>query len=262
MNETELPARDRPTLGSHVEEPWGGLVNRASIAALAVSVVCLVGCKKNAADAQETIPVDDSPVVHSDISPKPPKGCGSPFYSVHYGDAYKTLREAEDYKPAARTYYVRELSDRHNEYLDAAISPTGRAEWMSSHKIAEKDQHCLGPLFDAIADAAKRTLKNYHPRGYTHHDDDALIRDAVKAEIPGAEILGVGVSSPTWEIEKHSNGIPSARYKYGMAWVKSASFDDGYCRIAYVNVLQDYSGGGSYAESRPNYIRAEPAGCP
>jgi hypothetical protein len=44
--------------------------------------------------------------------------------------------------------------------------------------------------------------------------------------------------------------------------VKGAQFDDGYCRIAYVNIIQDYSGGGSYGESRPNYIRAEPAGCP
>lgn len=229
--------------------------------AFALALLTLGSCKKNAAD-EDPLPVDDSPVVHADVPPRPPKGCGSPFYSVHYGDAYKTLREAEEFKPGARDYYVRELSDRRNEYLNAGISTKERAEWFSDHKIPEKEQHCLLPLFEAIGEAAKRTLPNYHPHGYTHHGDDDLIRASIKDELPGAEVLGVGVMSDTWNIEKHRNGVPSLRYKYGMAWVKSAAFDDGYCRIAYVNVLQDYSGGGSYGESRPNYIRAEPAGCP
>ncbi len=228
---------------------------------IALALLSLVSCKKNAAD-EDKLPVDDSPVVHAEFSPHAPKGCGSGFYSVHYADALKTLRQAEDFKPGERDYYVSELSDRRNEYLNAGISPSERAEWLNGHKIPEKDQHCLLPLFEAIGEAAKRTLKNYHPRGYTHHDDDDIIRGSIKEELPDAEILGVGVMSPTWNIEKHSNGVPSVRYKYGMAWVKSAKFDDGYCRIAYVNVLQDYSGGGSYGESRPNFIRAEPSGCP
>lgn len=45
--------------------------------------------------ADEPIPVDDSPVIHSEIAPK---RCGGGFYMVHYHDAYQTLREAEDYK--------------------------------------------------------------------------------------------------------------------------------------------------------------------
>lgn len=116
--------------------------------------------------------MDNTPVQHSDISPKPPKGCGGGFYSVHYGDAYKTLREAEEYKPGLRDHYVRELSDRRNEYLLAGISANERKEWLTSHRIAEKDQPCLVPLFDEIGAAAKRTLPKYHPRGYTHHDSD------------------------------------------------------------------------------------------
>ncbi len=233
-------------------------------AVLACAVVWLSsGCKKNGADTGEDVPVDDTPVQHSEISAKPPKGCGSAFFSVHYGDAYKTLREAEEYKPQLRTYYVRELSDRRNEYLLAGISANERKEWLSSHRIAEKDQPCLVPLFDALGAAAKRTLPKYRPRGYTHHEsgEDDLIRAAVKEELPDAEVLGVGVKSPSWDIEKHSNGVPSSRYKYGMAWVKSPKFDDGYCRIVYVNIVQDYSGGGSYAESKANFISLEPAGC-
>lgn len=230
--------------------------------AMLTCVLVATGCKKGI-DVEDPVPVDNTPVQHSEISPRAPKGCGGGFFSSHYGDAYKTLREAEDFKLGARDYYVRELSDYRNEYLLASISPKFRADWFSSHRIAEKDYPCLVPLFDEISAAAKRTLPKFRPRGYVHHEsgEDDLITEAVKKELPDAQILAVGVKSPSWDIEKLRNGTPSSRYKYGMAWVKSASLDDGYCRIVYVNILQDYSGGGTYAESRPSYISMTPAGC-
>lgn len=228
--------------------------------AFVVAVFVVVsGCRKG---GDEAIPVDNDPVVHSPIAEKPDKGCGG-FYSHHYGQALKTLREAEEYKAGLRDYYVRELNDYRNEYLLAAISPSRRKEWLSSHKVAEKDTHCIVPILDELAAAAKRTLPKYRPRGYTHHDssEQELILNAVKAELPDADDIAVGVSSPSWLIDKHSNGIPRSRYKYGMAWVKSASLDDGYCRIFYVNIVQDYAGGSSYGDSTGNYIKNEPAGC-
>jgi hypothetical protein len=227
-----------------------------------VMVVSLAGGCHRHADTESAPPVvDDTPPEHADIPSRPPKGCGGPVWSIHYGDALKTLREAENYKATERTWYVRELSDRRNEYLEAGISPKTRAEWYGGHRTAEKDHHCMDGIFDALSNAAKKTLPKYRPRGYTHHDDDKLIKEAVKQQIPDAQFLEVGVSSPTWEIEKLHNGLPRVRYKYGMAWVKTASADDGYCRIVYVNVQQDYSGGGTFGESRPNYIKSEPAGC-
>ena len=210
-----------------------------------------------------TIAGEDAAAVHSPISAQPPKGCGSGFWSVHYDNAYKTLREAEDYKPGLRTYYVRELNDRRNEYLLAGISPSFRKDWLSSHHTPEKDAHCIVPMFDEIGAAAKLTLKNYRPTGYEFHEasDERLIKDAVKQRIPDAQILGTGVKQGSWEIEKLANGIPSLRYKYGMAWVKSSTFDDGFCRIVHVNIIQDYSGGGTYADSTSRYINMVPAGC-
>lgn len=223
-------------------------------------VVLAVSCKKG--HQADPLPADDSPVVHSDISPKVEKGCGN--YSWHYGDAYKTLREVEDYRPGKRDYYVRELNDRRNEFLLAGISPAERAEWFSSHKTPDNQRHCMEGIFTAIGEAAKKTLPHYQPRGYTHHEsgEDDIIKNAVKQEFPEAEIIETGVSSPSWNIDKHSNGIPRSRYKYGMAWVKGKPWDDGYCRIMYINVFQDYAGGSSYADTQPNYISIEPAGCP
>lgn len=230
--------------------------------ALISLMVCItLGCKKG--KDVDPLPADDTPVVHSAISPSPPKGCGSGFFSSHYRDAYKTLREAEDYKPGVRDYYVRELSDRRNEYLLAGISPSFRKDWLESHRIAEKDFQCLVPLFDEIGAAAKRTLPKYRPLGYKNHDSDeeALITEAVKQKVPDAELLAMGVKQSSWDIEKLNNGNPSVRYKHGMAWVKSAKLDDGFCRILFVNILQDYSGGGTYADSKASYISQQPAGC-
>jgi len=237
-------------------------MKRTKLAVLVcVCVLAASGCKKGV-DTEEEIPVDNTPVQHSSISPRPPKGCGV-VLGIHYEDAYKTLRDAEEFKPGLRDYYVRELNDRRNEFLLAGISPSERKEWLTSHRIAEKDLQCIVPLFDELAATAKRTLPKFHPRGYIHHEgnEDDLIRDAVKKEVPGADFLATGVQSATWEIDKLNNGTPRSRYKYGMAWVKSSKFDDGYCRIAYVNIVQDYSGGGTYADSQANYISLQPAGC-
>lgn len=222
-------------------------------------LVSVAACSKGEAP----VVVDNTPVIHNTTIPdKVPKDCSGGFYSYHYEKALKTLREVEDFRTGKRDYYVHELSDRRNEYLLAGISPRLRADWISSHKVKEKDMHCVMPLFEAIHAAAKSTLPKYQPHGYTHHDgkEEDLMKEAVKAEIPDAQFIAVGVKSPSWMIEKHYNGIPSLRYKYGMAWVKSATFDDGYCRIMYVNILQDYDGTG-YADSRANYISMEPAGC-
>jgi hypothetical protein len=237
------------------------------MAALAC-VLAVQGCKKGGDSGggggeDEPVEVDNTPVVHSEISKKPPQGCGGPFWSTHYERAYKTLREAEEFKAHEREYYVSEMNDNRNEYFLAGISKTERADWFSSHKTAEKDQHCMNGVFDAIGEQAKKNLSKYKPRGYNFDDSGEvkLIKAAVKEEIPDAEFLKVGTKSETWKIEKLGNGNPKSRYKYGMAWIKSPKFDDGYCRIAWVNIVQDYSGGGTYNDSEANYLSVEPAGC-
>jgi hypothetical protein len=222
----------------------------------------LAGLVMNTSNGQEA-PPDNSTVVHSQISPHAPAGCGV-AYQVHYDRAYKTLREAEDFRPGGeRHYYVSEMNDNRNEYLLAGISPNFRQHWLDSHHTQANEAHCIVPLFDEIGAAAKRTLKNYRPTAYKFHDssEESLIKDAVKKQIADAVILGAGLKQASWDFDKFGNGVPKDRYKYGMAWVKSATFDDGFCRIVHVNIIQDYSGGGTYGESKGRYINMVPAGC-
>ena len=37
--------------------------------------------------------------------------------------------------------------------------------------------------------------------------------------------------------------------------------DDGYCRIIYVNIVQDYIDKGAYGASYAVFVKVEPAGC-
>ena len=189
--------------------------------------------------------------------------CSDPFTEVHNESMRKTLKEAEEYTPTLRNYYVQDFNDNRNEYLWAAISPGRRKEWLTDHNIKTEDYRCFVPLFDQIAAAAKKTLPAYQPKGYTLGTpaEFKLIRDQVN-DLSEGTVIKVGVKSPNWIIEKDNYNFPTARFKYGMVWARYPKKDDGYCRIIFVNIVQDYAGGGTYGASYGNFIKSEPAGCP
>ncbi|HEV8592520.1 MAG TPA: hypothetical protein VGQ55_10490 [Pyrinomonadaceae bacterium] len=188
--------------------------------------------------------------------------CSDPFTEVHNESMRKTLKEAEEYTPTLRNYYVQDFNDNRNEYLWAAISPSRRKEWLTDHNIKTEDYGCFVPLFDQIATAAKKTLPTYQPKGYTLGTpaEFKLIRDQVN-DLSNATVIKVGVKSPNWIIEKDNYNFPTARFKYGMVWARYPTKDDGYCRIIFVNIVQDYAGGGTYGASYGSFIKSEPAGC-
>src|SRR5690349_7695015 len=47
--------------------------------------------------------------------------CSDGFTQVHTENMEKTRKEAEEYKPGLRDYYVEDFDDNRNEYLRAAI---------------------------------------------------------------------------------------------------------------------------------------------
>ena len=206
-----------------------------------------------AADTTETV---SEPAKSAD-------SCSDGFTQVHTENMEKTRKEAEEYKPGLRDYYVQDFNDNRNEYLRAAISPSKRQEWLTSHNIAKESYPCFVPLFDAIAAAAKRTLPTYAPTGYNIRNaaEEKLMLGQVN-DISQAKVLKVGLLSTTWRIAKDDYNFPTSRYKYGMIWARYPNLDDGFCRIIYVNIVQDYAGGGTYGDSYGNFIKSEPAGCP
>jgi hypothetical protein len=191
------------------------------------------------------------------------KDCNSDaVINVHLTDLEKTRKEAEEFRPGLRDYYVSTLSDRKNLYLEAALSPSRRKEWLGGWP--EDFVNCLNPALDGLAAVARKTLPGYTgPAGYalgTPAEKNA-IRGAID-DIAQAKVLKVGIKEANWLIEKNDLGIPTARYKHGVIWAQYPNRDDGFCRVLWVNIKQDYAGGGTYGASYGYFAGRDFAGCP
>jgi hypothetical protein len=191
------------------------------------------------------------------------RDCSSdPVTNVHLTDLEKTRKEAEEFRPGLRDYYVSTLSDRKNRYLEAALSPSERKEWLGGSP--EDFVKCLNPALDGLAAVARKTLPGYTgPAGYalgTPAEKKALM--GAVDDIAQAKVLKVGINEANWLIDKNSLGIPTARYKHGVIWAQYPNPDDGFCRVFWVNIKQDYAGGGTYGASYGYFVARDFAGCP
>ena len=182
--------------------------------------------------------------------------------SIHLDDIETTKKQAADYTPGARAYYVREFNDRKNVFLEAALSATRRADYLDRFKSNSTWMKCVNDALDELAVIARKTLPSFRPTGYPIRNaaEERVLQSAV--DLAGDKVLGGGLSSATWKIETRSNGIPSSRYKHGMLHVRRGSDDSGFCWILYVNVVQAYAGGGTYAGSEGRYVGRTLASCP
>lgn len=184
---------------------------------------------------------------------------------VHLTDLEKTRKEAEEFRPGLRDYFVSILSDSKNLYLEAALSPSAREEWLGRFRENDpKFEQCMKPALDQLAAVARKTLPSYTgPAGYTlgtPAEKNAMVR-AVD-DMGNAKVLKVGIKEANWLIDKNSLGIPNSRFKHGVIWAQDPKSDDGFCRIFWVNLVQDYAGGGTYGASQGNYVGRSYAGCP
>lgn len=191
------------------------------------------------------------------------RDCNSdPVTQVHLTDLGKTRTEAEEFRPGSRDYYVSTLSDRKNIYLEAALSPSVRKDWLG--RSPEDFVKCMEPALDGLAAVAKKTLPGYTgPQGYTFGTpaEKRALLSAIN-DIGQAKVLKVGIKQANWLIDKNSLGIPTARYKHGVIWAQYPNRDDGFCRIFWVNIKQDYAGGGTYGASYGYFVSRAFAGCP
>ena len=80
--------------------------------------------------------------------------------------------------------------------------------------------------------------------------------------VPGIKVFKIGLNQPTWLIDKNEWGIPKARYKHGLIYGRNPASEDPFCRVWYVNVVQEYSGAGTYGPTFARYIEKEFIACP
>jgi len=204
-----------------------------------------------------------SSTTETEDKPKAKGGCEDDvFYQVHNENIQKTIDQAKDYKPGARDDYVDNYNDNENIYLKAALSPSKRASWEEDWKD-ENMKKCINARLDELAAVAEKTIVTYRPpAGYTFGTpaEKAVLKTGVSDLKEATAVYNVGLLSNTWKISKDEYGLPKERFRYGMLYVKYPQ--NKYCTIIWVNLVQDYSGGGTYNDSEARFIGWEFAGCP
>ena len=175
---------------------------------------------------------------------------------IYKEDLEKLLQQAQTFTKG-RGWYSREF---HENYLLAALSPSERSRMVTKYG---KLYPCISDLFDQIQAAAKKTLPQYTPWSYNVKTpaDVAVLKSSI-SDLNKATVFKAALQSNVWNIQKNSIGIPEKRYKYGAIWVKYPSSDTGFCQILWINVVQEYTGGGTWGQSYGIFTRNEPAGCP
>jgi hypothetical protein len=186
---------------------------------------------------------------------------------VFVDDIKKKQEEASSYTgPQDKIYYVAETQD---DYIRLAVSKKSRDKWFADKKMTDyrSDTACnkVDPALDDLAAAVTKTIRLYVPEpgkySVRNPAEETLMKSQV-TDLGNDKIFKIGLASANWNIGKDDYNFPINRYKYGMMYVKPSGTDDPYCRMIFVNVIQDYAGGGTYGASYGRFIKSEIAGCP
>ncbi len=184
--------------------------------------------------------------------------------SLFIDEIAKAQKEVDSYTPLDKLYLVSATS---TDWLWRAVSPKERSEFIEKWKVLMNPatRKRFDDSLDALnASAAKKlpdyksSLKQYAVRNAA---EERLMR-GVLTKIADYKIFSVGLKETNWLIDKNDLGIPTARYKHGVIYLRDTKSDHPYCYATYVNVKQDYAGGGTYGASYARFIEDEMVGCP
>lgn len=190
------------------------------------------------------------------------KCTGNGWLDAHTDDINKRREEVDSYTPDRGWFTGSSTYD----HLLFAVSPSAKADWLkNSNALDIQDCPKLVEAFDKLAASAAKKLPTYLPntKAYSFHNpaEEKLMKGKIN-NLADHKIFYIGVEEPSWLIEKNEFGIPKSRYKHGLVWVRYVPNDHPYCRIYYINIIQDYAGGGTYGASYGYFVKDQLAGCP
>ncbi|HEX8251336.1 MAG TPA: hypothetical protein VF599_24400 [Pyrinomonadaceae bacterium] len=185
---------------------------------------------------------------------------GNIWVESHLEDIAKRQKEVDGFTPD-RGWLV---GSNNYDHLLYAVSPLAREKWLAGAN-ALNFKNCLAPAFDKLAASAAIKLPLYLPntRVYAQHNpaEERLMKSKI-SDLADHKIFYTGIQEPNWLIDKNEFGLPKNRYKHGMVWVRYTPNDHPYCRVYYINIIQDYAGGGTYGASYAAFIEDQLFGCP
>jgi hypothetical protein len=174
----------------------------------------------------------------------------------------QTKKSVEEFDEQTKLYMV---NANQTDWLMRAISPRRRAEWMQKWTTKPAEIAKFNAALDSLKASADTKLPSYKGDLATYKvrnpADEKLMRTAL-TKIADYKIYSSGVMQPSWKIDKDDYGLPQARYKNGAFWLRDTKDDHPYCYLTYVNIVQDYAGGGTYGASEARFVGDKIVACP
>ena len=187
-----------------------------------------------------------------------------PRLSLFLDELKKAQQEVDKYNSNDYLYLV---GGNSTDWLWRAVSAKERAEfenkWNSVMTPGAKKRFDDG--LAALAASAAQKLPAYKAslNKYTFHNAaEEKMMKGVLSKIADYKIFSSGLKESAWLIDKNDYGLPTARYKHGVIYLRDTKSDHPYCYATYVNIKQDYAGGGTYGASYARFIEDEMVGCP
>lgn len=189
-------------------------------------------------------------------------GNGSTNWWVDYqiGKINEYKQQLESWNPQTQVFPKPNSSD---DYIGLALSKKERASWLADKKVAPDAR--LDAALDEVKASLMRRMPEYkiNPKSFTNRNAaEEKLMLAEMSDIPGMKVFKIGFNQPTWLIDKNEWGIPKARYKHGLIYGRNPASEDSFCRVWYINVVQEYSGAGTYGPTQARYIEKEFIACP
>ena len=195
-------------------------------------------------------------------APTQDKCSESMWLQRHLEEIAKRQKEVDSFTPE-RGWFTGSFTYNH---LLNAVSLSAREKWLKDSNVLNlKDCANLVAAFDKLAASAAKKLPLYtaNPQKYNFHN--AAEERMMKAALENAATLKIhkiGLNQASWQISKDNYGLPTSRYKHGMIWARNSPDDHPYCKFYYINIIQDYAGGGAYGASYALFIEDALAGYP
>ncbi len=185
---------------------------------------------------------------------------GNIWVESHLEDIAKRQNEIDSFTPD-RGWLV---NGNNYDHLLYAVSPSARERWLAGANALDY-RNCFAAALNKLADSAAAKLPRFLPNtgAYAQHNpsEERLMKSKIN-DLADHKIFYVGIKEPNWLIDKNEFGLPKSRYKHGIVWVRYTPNDHRYCRLYYINVIQDYAGGGTYGASYGAFIEDQLVGCP
>jgi hypothetical protein len=176
------------------------------------------------------------------------------------GEINKYKSDLDSWNPANQ-YFPKPKSN--DDYISLALSKRERTSWLQDKKVAPNAK--LDATLDELKASLYKRLPEYtiNPRSFTNRNAaEEKMMMAEMSDVPGIKVFKIGFNQASWLIDKNELGIPKARYKHGLIYGRNPASEDPFCRVWYINVVQEYAGGGTYGATEARYIEKEFIACP